>query len=136
MSTARTVSTLLHTPQSDSPSEGQSRRLFLFADDPPRGLVIEQVNGLSCPMAYCQRCGERITKISMAGIAYDWDAGAQSPIVVLCKPNGCLSAPEYRSLPWQELSFFLANLLFNLGLRKLADWKALERETRKWNAVR
>jgi hypothetical protein len=95
-------------------------------DTAPTGLIIEQLDGNFCPVAYCVLCGTRITNPDLGIVAYtfgeQFEEGRRVPFVVLCKPH-CSMAPEYRSWLWEELSHFLVNLAFNTGLRTANDWK-------------
>ncbi len=97
----------------------------------PRGLVIVGERGRSYPKLHCERCGEEITDINMAGVAWQPSPveGDSSRPVVLCKPNRCLGAPEYRfGWYWCELRHVLYWLLSNLGVKTEEELVAGRRE--------
>ena len=95
----------------------------------PRGFVARRMDtegGITAPFAVCQRCGGQIKRLGMAGVFWrpvkrDGDAAR---VIVLCKPE-CTTAPEFRDWHWTELSSYLAQLLFNSGIKTRPAWRAL-----------
>jgi hypothetical protein len=98
------------------------------------GFVMTRKGRLDAPAIFCQRCGDEITDIGMAGVVYrpSADDGHVYPITILCKARGCLSAPEYRNarFRWHTLDSYLLWLLSNLGIdseeKLLSAWRQAE----------
>lgn len=89
-----------------------------------RGLTLTQEGGYSCPMAYCDGCGQEIKDISKAGVLWRYPKikNGRSRFSILCKFRlsgalGCLSEPQHRLQPWMELSHYLMSLLYNMGVK-------------------
>lgn len=78
---------------------------------------VRLVEGRSCPQTRCERCGRDID-FAMAGVVWTGltNDATESTIIVLCKTRRCLSAPEYKLLPWMDLTRFLLHALHNGGL--------------------
>jgi len=117
----------------------KASRLRPTVRTPQAGFVMVRKGRLNVPLIICERCGQEITDIESAGVVYrpSLNQGDASPITVLCKTNGCLSAPEYRdvSFSWEDLKPFLFWLLSNLGVRDAKElvsaWQ-LVKEYDKW----
>lgn len=78
------------------------------------------------PILKCAHCGERITDATMAGVVWKRDpTGAPDTptVMVLCKTRHCISLPQYRGWPWNEVDDFLVHLARNVGLGSAKAWR-------------
>jgi hypothetical protein len=93
--------------------------------------------GYNCPLAFCDSCGQPITDITKTGILWTHPKAkhGRAKFLVLCKfqPDGrlgCLSDPNRRLQPWEEMSRYVMSLLWNTGIKtkeQLLDlWESAE----------
>jgi hypothetical protein len=94
-----------------------------------RGLVLQGVDGRTCPVVICESCGEVIRDYGAAWVTWPEipsDGQRHQPLVV-CKTNHCVSKKPYVDYPSMELRDYLINLCRNLGMRSDNDFhEALE----------
>ncbi len=76
-------------------------------------IKVEYIDGLSCPVAECDRCGGLITNVGLGAVVYLERPveGARREIEFRHK-GPCLPHDERR--PWAELRTFLAQLSCNV----------------------
>src|SRR5262245_5364581 len=102
-----------------------------------RGLVLRHQYGVTGPNIYCESCGKRVGKADLGAIVWGtslYKNGTRRRPVYLCKgeDNGftnCLNSPAYKHKPWEELGAFLGHLLWNTGIRSLADYKGISQSS-------
>lgn len=84
----------------------------------------------------CEKCGSVITDYRMAGVVWDRaflnDGREQSNVIVLCKTNGCLTAPPYDRHFWMEVRTYFLWLLQNSGLKTEAQMHKEWERTQRW----
>ncbi len=93
-------------------------------------VVLRNVKGNAKPGIVCERCGEVITDIHLAGVVWVKEEAEVEEVKVLCKTNGCLSSEPYRHAPWHEMRHYLLWLLRNSGVKNEGqlrkEWKSAE----------